>query len=313
MGVMLIGILVSAALWGIICAQVYHYYTHYNDTRPLRIIVLVSFLLDTAHQILISHGLYTYLITWYNDPLNLLRIVWSLKVQVLVTAFNVIVVEGFFIWRVWLLGHQSVLRVLPLVLLSLASFSTEILYYSKIKDHALITYVHEIINYAYILGAVGVAAIVAITIPTIQLLHSSKSTFTATNNVIHRLVVFMVATGVGTSVCAILSLVTVITSPNVLVFAVFYILLSRLATSSLLNTLNMRDGIRAALPNTVLSGSLHFASAIGEQVTNSRLTAIRNSASVAPGVSVPCDTTDQYTTMSTESPSLGATEKGSMV
>ncbi|EMD39685.1 hypothetical protein CERSUDRAFT_121902 [Gelatoporia subvermispora B] len=71
---------------------------------------------------LISHAVYTYLITWYNDPLNLLRIVWSvlaLKSKLLYQynltgssirsnkAVNALIVQGFFTWRVWHCGADS--------------------------------------------------------------------------------------------------------------------------------------------------------------------------------------------------------------
>ncbi|EMD32290.1 hypothetical protein CERSUDRAFT_68859 [Gelatoporia subvermispora B] len=239
MGALLIG----ALLWGITCSQAYHYYTHYSDVVLLQLVVSrFTSLLDTVHQILISHIVYTYLITWYSDPLNLLRYVW------------------FLIWRVWLFGRQSILQVSPLIALSLTSFTIEILYYCKMWD-----------DYSYASGAINMAAIGAITVQSVFLLRSSKSGLASTNHVIQRLIVFLVGTGLAISFCAMLSLITVIAMPTTLIFSIFYFLISRLATNSLLLTLNMREGMRAALPNTVVLGSLRFAATTTE-VTGSRMT-----------------------------------------
>ncbi|EMD32691.1 hypothetical protein CERSUDRAFT_99067 [Gelatoporia subvermispora B] len=217
-GVVLISALVTAVLWGITCAQAYHYYTHYSDTVYLRILVFTCFylpgcairrtprihisrlsrLLDTTHQVLLSHTIYTYLITWFNDPLNLLRVVWSVEVLIPVTAANVLLVEGFFLWKIWILGGQSMFRVSPLVVLCLAFFLAEILFYSEVRAHGTLLHNDNLVHYCYIMGATGMASNVATTTALILLLFTSRDCLPTTNHMIQRVIIFNVTTGIPT-------------------------------------------------------------------------------------------------------------------
>ena len=70
------------SLWGVGCVQLYWYYNTYNkDDWMLKSLVLTVWSLDTVHQGMITHTLYTYLITEYANPVMLGVIVPSLIVS----------------------------------------------------------------------------------------------------------------------------------------------------------------------------------------------------------------------------------------
>ncbi|OCH84100.1 hypothetical protein OBBRIDRAFT_891978 [Obba rivulosa] len=202
MGAILIGVFIAAALWGVSCAQVYFYYISYRDPKRLQIIVLGSFLLDTLHQALVSHMIYTYLVTWYRDPTKLEVQIWSLIAQVLVSASNAIVVQGFFIWRVWILGGKRIVYVLPLALCAISEFGLSIAYFVKATSLHFLTETIDLQTLSLSVNAMALATDIPIAFALIMLLYKSKSGLQKTDNVIQRLIIFAMTTGMVTSLNA---------------------------------------------------------------------------------------------------------------
>ncbi|KAF7289480.1 hypothetical protein HMN09_01342000 [Mycena chlorophos] len=93
LGAAFIGVVVAAGLHGVSCVQAWWYYIHQNDRWPLKLLVAIVMISDTAHQALISHTgtssvlffaaldqyalpVYTYLVTNFDNPIQLGLIVW---------------------------------------------------------------------------------------------------------------------------------------------------------------------------------------------------------------------------------------------
>ncbi|EMD32695.1 hypothetical protein CERSUDRAFT_77086 [Gelatoporia subvermispora B] len=263
MGAMLVGVL----LWGITCAQAYHYYTasavclrplrqlsdaivqHYDDRGILRMIVLTTFLLDTSHQALVCHTIYTYLITWYNNPLNLLRVVWSLEAQIPVTVFHM---------------ESLALNTYGMCLIFFQSLTYGIQYFTQSpstrKRYDSFLDIGRDISYAYTLGAVGVAANVAISASLILLLFTSRACLPTTNHIIQRLIIFNITTGLPASGHEF-------TLDDVWLFCV----------------LNIRQRLRDALPCTVALENVQFATVTNEANT-SRVLMTHNNMGMATEV-----------------------------
>jgi len=97
------------------------------------------------------------------------------------------------------------------------------------------------------INAVSTAADVFIAATLVSLLQRSRTGFRRSDTMITRLIIFVVNTGVLTSICAIGSLVSLIVSPKTLIYAAFYYCLGRLYTNSLIATLNARKGVIQAI------------------------------------------------------------------
>ncbi|EEB87234.1 hypothetical protein MPER_15502, partial [Moniliophthora perniciosa FA553] len=67
-------------LWGITSMQTYNYFLQYwRVDRPiLNITVGVVYILDTVHQLMLSHMLYIYLVSNWGNPVILATLVWSI-------------------------------------------------------------------------------------------------------------------------------------------------------------------------------------------------------------------------------------------
>lgn len=258
MGALLIGVLISGALWGISCAQTYAYFSTYKDRRFLRVTVLLSFFINTAHEILISHAIYTYLVTWYRDFLLLNDIVWSLALQELISTFNIMLVQCFLIWRVWILAGQQILYVIPLILLALLQFASSIAYYAKTQRLSYLTQSSTLNATAFIDAGAGGACNAAIAVALIMLLHRSKSSFSRSNHVLQHLIILFITSGLVISLFHLLVLTVTAALPNTLVFTTFYFPVSKLYTNSLLMTLNVRDKLQNSLSDPVAMDAFPF-------------------------------------------------------
>ncbi|PCH45000.1 hypothetical protein WOLCODRAFT_77734 [Wolfiporia cocos MD-104 SS10] len=80
-GAVLVGVFVSAVLYGVTNVQVYVFFREYpRDVIWNKFAVLWLWFLDTVHLGLCFHMVYWYLITNYANPTQLLIVVWSFQV-----------------------------------------------------------------------------------------------------------------------------------------------------------------------------------------------------------------------------------------
>lgn len=78
MGAAFIGIICAAMLYGVSCVQTLYYATRYpKDVWYIKGLVALVWIFDTIHQCLICHTVYYYVITNFNNPITLTRMVWS--------------------------------------------------------------------------------------------------------------------------------------------------------------------------------------------------------------------------------------------
>ncbi|KDQ58604.1 hypothetical protein JAAARDRAFT_673647 [Jaapia argillacea MUCL 33604] len=244
LGAMFIGVVVAAALWGVSCVQAWYYYNHYRvDLWHIRLLVTAAFITDTIHQMLITHTLYVYLVTNFGNPLILDSLVWSLLVEVLFNGLTALMVQLFFTIRIWKLSERSIAVTLCVLLLVLAEFGTVFAYTVKALHFSTFTQLAELKALSMTVNALAAAGDVVIAAVLCTVLHRARTGFQHSNNVINRLMIFCVNTGLLTSICAVLSLITISALPNTFIYIAFYFASGRLYLNSLLATLNARRSI----------------------------------------------------------------------
>ncbi|EJC99017.1 uncharacterized protein FOMMEDRAFT_23365 [Fomitiporia mediterranea MF3/22] len=244
MGVLLIGTMVAMGLCGANCVQVYNYYNVFTkDPIWLKLLVFFVWALDTTHQGLITHSIYTYLITEYGNPLFLGTIVDTLLIEVLINACVVFLVQAFFTFRVWKLSQRNVVLVVILLLLVLSSFILSIVYVVKALRLKVFVRLVEIYALNRSINVISAVSDVAITASLVWFLQSSRTGFRRSDNIINRLILFSLNTGLLTGLDAIAALIANTASPDTLIYVLFYVLTSRLYSNSLMATLNCRKGL----------------------------------------------------------------------
>ncbi|KAL7282081.1 hypothetical protein ACG7TL_003550 [Trametes sanguinea] len=275
MGPLLIGVILAAVMYGVSCSQMYYYYTRYQrDPWHIKLLVTAVWTTDSIHQALISHSVYWYLITEYGNPVALTLLSKTIiievffnvrvyrpvraKVSVFATpdadsadadARNLLPPISFFAARVYKLSGKKVYLVIPVALLIAGEFavamaySIKALYFKTFVDLVQIKGLSISINAFAAAGDVCIAAILC------TILHNSRTGFNKSNTLINKLMVFAVNTGLLTSVCACLSLITILALPNTFVYICFFFLVGRLYSNSLMATLNARKSLRDASTN----------------------------------------------------------------
>ncbi|KAF9647046.1 hypothetical protein BDM02DRAFT_2821025 [Thelephora ganbajun] len=246
LGAALIGVIVSAALYGVSCAQVFYYFQHYSkkDGRGTKAVVVAALISDTIHQALISHTIYTYLVTNYYKPQKLNDLVWSLVVEVLFNGITALLVQSFYAVRVWKFSQRNLLITVILAVFIVAEFVSVVVYVAKGIHFRTFTELHTLKPLSMTVNVLAVVGDVLITVVFCILLSRARSSVQRSNTMITLLIAFSVQTGMLTSLCAVASLVTIIASPNTFIYICFYFLLGRLYCNSLLATLNVRKAIR---------------------------------------------------------------------
>ncbi|PFH45817.1 hypothetical protein AMATHDRAFT_71062 [Amanita thiersii Skay4041] len=245
-GAAYIGVVIAASLHGVSCVQAWYYFTHQNDTWPIKSLVSAVMVFDTIHQALITHTLYAYLITNFGNPTALNTLVWSILVEVLFNGFTALLVQGFLTMRVWRLSnrnHWLTALVLLLVIGEFAcvvSFTSMSLHFHTFTELARLKYLSILVNALAAAGDVLIAATLCV------LLHRSRTGFHRSDTMINKLILFAVNTGCFTSLCAVASLISIVVAGNTFYYIGFFFCIGRLYSNSLLATLNARKMIRGA-------------------------------------------------------------------
>ncbi|PAV17529.1 hypothetical protein PNOK_0759400 [Pyrrhoderma noxium] len=248
MGVLFVGVLLGMALWGAGCVQVYYYYNRYpKDELWIKCLVFVVWALDTTHQGMITHTAYTYLVTEYGNLNFLGIIVPTLLYEVIISAIICLFVQSFFVLRIWKLSHKNIYITVVLLALVLAEFLSCAIYTEKALKLKTYQNLAKIVNLSRTINVLSAASDVAIAMALIWLLQQSRTGFRRSDNMINRLILFSLNTGLLTSLDAIMSLVTITVFPTTFIYIMFFVTISRLYTNSLMATLNSRKSLSGGL------------------------------------------------------------------
>ncbi|KAK0445008.1 uncharacterized protein EV420DRAFT_1751657 [Desarmillaria tabescens] len=283
MGSMLIGVVVSAILFGISVVQTLYYYSQYpKDVWYLKSLVAATIIFDLIHMLFITHTIYYYLITGYYDQTVLTRIVWSVIVEAIPTGVTGSLVQCFYTVRVWRLSRKSVLLTGTILFLIIAdSICGTVWVVLALLRH---TYTDLLHISPLTISINGISAAADVLISGKSLYNSPKdqrrdfereyfnqlgasSLFrgysSRSDTMITKLTFFFVNTGLLTSLCAVGALLSLAISSHTLIYASWYFCIGRLYANSLLASLNGRNTIRGqtedidhmllSIPNVVFS------------------------------------------------------------
>ncbi|KAI0037972.1 hypothetical protein FA95DRAFT_1613732 [Auriscalpium vulgare] len=250
--------------------QTWHYYLNYpQDPWHLKAIVAVVFVCDTLQQIFVAHTGYWYLITHYFEPQFLGHMVWSFLVCSPLTSVVSLIVQCFYIRRIWKLSMKNLIVVGILSALAFTQLLGTTAYFSRAcklatqSDWLAFTYIElkKIEGLSIATNAITAVADTAMALVLCYYLRRSRTGFKRSDTVITKLTIFAVNTGLITSINAVCSVVTVRGSylrpdspeasfhkvaalPKKLIYMAIWISQSRLYSNSLMASLNVRKYLR---------------------------------------------------------------------
>ncbi|KAL1743913.1 hypothetical protein HDZ31DRAFT_83085 [Schizophyllum fasciatum] len=232
---------VGASLVGALfsCVQTWWYFTRYGaDVWYIKALVLLVFVFDTVHQMLISHTVYYYVVSNYNNPGILNNMTWCL--EVLFNGMIGLLVQGFLTMRVWKLSNKCRWLTALIAGLVVSEFTCSVVFTARSLQLSTWSELGALKPLSMTVNVLGAVADVIIAAGLFFFLHRSRTGFKKSDTMISKLIMFAVSTGMLTSVCAIGSLVSISVWGDTLIYVAFYFRYS----NSLLATLNARKDIR---------------------------------------------------------------------
>ncbi|PBK81098.1 hypothetical protein ARMGADRAFT_1020526 [Armillaria gallica] len=246
-GALFVGATIAAILFGIMNLQVLIYFKKYpNDWSLYRHSVALFWVLDTVHVALGTHALYHYLIDMSGNLLGSLEvnIIWSMRVQLVVKVWTIVLVQGVYAIRLWKLGIHFHKIVPWFVFLAVAaSLGAGIFLSSDIYVTPSLASVSIINRSIYTFYSMIITADLIIALMMCYYLRKSRSALfnsTSTADLLLGLMRLVLVSGIATSACSLFSLFTYIKWPKTLIFVAIDFILPRLYINSLLAMFNYR-------------------------------------------------------------------------
>ncbi|PCH34603.1 hypothetical protein WOLCODRAFT_139462 [Wolfiporia cocos MD-104 SS10] len=249
LGAAFLGQFATAILYGITSLQTFIYYKqHYKDPLILRFLVGVLWILDGIHVAFITHAMYMYMIVNFANPLNVDKPIWSVWAMIIVSNISNIIVRAIFSRTLWKLSGKAL--IFPLVIGLLSIYVAADAFYFAIRGFRIDSYldIHHFSWSLYNGFAFEVLVDGMITVSQCLLLRRFRTGIKSTDSIITILMVYSINTGLLTSICAILCLVTFTVLPDMFVYFAFYFVLSKLYVNSVLANLNARSTILENMP-----------------------------------------------------------------
>ncbi|RDX50276.1 hypothetical protein OH76DRAFT_1402729 [Lentinus brumalis] len=259
-GAALVGLIVSACLYGITLLQTFTYFRKYsNDKTIIKSLVVILTVLDTLHLALCTRSVYWYLVTNFGDASNLDVTTWSMALQVDCNGLIGVMVEVFFARRVWMMSRNwlitGIIVVLAFMHFSLGVvFTVESFVLGRFSKFASLTW-------ETCLGLGSAAACdVIIAASMCYYLYTMRTGIKRTDSVVALLMVYSVNSGLTTGIIGTICVVTFAAMPTSLIWLSFFWIMGKCYVNSFLGLLNSRERLRdkvAAAVQLNHSGATH--------------------------------------------------------
>ncbi|KAJ7672222.1 hypothetical protein DFH06DRAFT_1293079 [Mycena polygramma] len=242
LGAWLIGLILSAALFGVTCLQVYLYFTKHCARDPAFVKVFVALLLsmDILHLALTSHVVYSVTVTNFGDYVRLSEPIWSLSIQSAIGFLLSALVQLFYAFRVYMISNKNPAMPMLIAITAFVEFGLGIAF---TRNTLFQTRGFSEVTYPAAALSLGVACDVLVAIAMVYYLLKNKTEFQKTNKAINLLVSYCVSSGGLTMVFAICSLVSLVSSTTML-YTLFFFVTVRLYGLSFMTVLNSREHVR---------------------------------------------------------------------
>ncbi|KII83895.1 hypothetical protein PLICRDRAFT_179929 [Plicaturopsis crispa FD-325 SS-3] len=253
-GPFLIGTLFNVLLYGVMIAQTFLYFTTFKKDRIwLKLFVALLFCADTINVGFDAVYIYNSLVIHFDDIPFLAKADWVFGTDPAMTGIIGTLVQLFFAWRVKVLNRRSIYAVIAIVLLAICSCLCSIGTSIAISMVPNFTEFQRFKIVVIVWLVCSALCDVIITFALVWHLRRHKTGFSATDDIVNRIIRATVQTGLLTAIWASVDLVVFLVNPTGL-HLVFNVPLSKLYTNSLLSSMNARGGWQASSSNRTPSG-----------------------------------------------------------
>ncbi|KAK7693075.1 hypothetical protein QCA50_002640 [Cerrena zonata] len=249
LGGMLVAVSFAFMLYGVTSAQAYIFFMNsYGDPQWMKALVGAVWFLETAHSAFVIRQLYYMVIISFGDFDSIGKIDWSLACMTLMEIFIILLVEGYYIWRIWILSNRS--RILNVVLVD--GYIHNVGFTACTGVYTLLAGTWENFqgsfgpNFSVIMTnsfSAVIDSLIAITM--IILLRRGQKGFNYNmDSVLRWIMTYTVNTGAISMVISVIIAITYSTLRENLIFAGLVVLTGKLYANALLGMLNARNLMR---------------------------------------------------------------------
>ncbi|KIL59068.1 hypothetical protein M378DRAFT_15096 [Amanita muscaria Koide BX008] len=266
-GPLLLGGLFASILTGVTTIQTVIYYRLYpQDKKSLKGLVFTVWVLDSIHTSFTWRGMWYYLIENFGDETKMKLIHMSIPATGLLTAIITIIVQGFYVDRIFRLSKHNYWISGPIFILSIARLVAAIAIVTEMflvktfpafeKFNWLLTFALSLSSGVDILITVAMCYLLresrthALTFVSLDNLSKSIitiSSFPRIHNAIDQIVLYTLEVGTLTSLGAILAMICWTAIPNKLIFLGSLYPVGKLYANSVLAIMNARYQFRQPL------------------------------------------------------------------
>ncbi|KAJ6498103.1 hypothetical protein C8R47DRAFT_1112826 [Mycena vitilis] len=237
--------IVGSVLWGITCMQTFLYIIHHQEKDPLWIKFMVAWLwlMDTAHTVIVARGFWV-LVYKVHDPFILSQ---EYLYAGVFTALVALPTQLFFTYRVWKISNKWTPLAVVFVIAAVYQLGASIAFTTICLQHGpTAEIIFQIEKLPMSLWGVGAAQDILISAVLLWMLWTSRGGpyFHSTDQMLARLSVLVVNTGVWTALVALFIIITMVAWPTVQIYVSLYFILCPLYCNTLLANLNARQFIR---------------------------------------------------------------------
>jgi len=239
-GAMHIGFALSTLLFGMTTVQLNFYLRHFpDDSKPLKALTCIVWLAELGHQFCLWHIIHWFLVTNFatgralegSQPI-------SIPSSVFFMSFIGLTVQGFFASRLWRVTKRTEVFCV-LIGLIVTRFSLGLAIVVKVRSLTLINLM-KIKPLLTSVWATSAATDLLVTILLSYDLHTRRSGVLRTSQLIDRLIIKIVATGMLTSLCTISMTICFLAMNGNFIWIAIFMINPRLFSNAMLASLNSR-------------------------------------------------------------------------
>ncbi|KAH9933574.1 uncharacterized protein BXZ73DRAFT_100959 [Epithele typhae] len=240
-GAVLLGTFIGLTLFGLNVHQAYRYFRLHPKDKALFLCVVIAVLtLEVFHSILNIHICYYYLVDNYFNPNALLTGVWSIKLLPMCMGCIMFVTQSFFAGRVYLIGsvYRWLAGVAGVLLLGQFGFAAATTVEAFLRP--TFTDFQKVIWVVIVAYALAIATNVILAGSLLKIVRESRKHASLKEPPIDVAVVYLLNTGLLTSILSVVALACVVRFSHTLIYLGFNTVANRLYANSLLSVLNSR-------------------------------------------------------------------------
>ncbi|KAF8496106.1 hypothetical protein JB92DRAFT_2991562 [Gautieria morchelliformis] len=259
-GSLFLGVVTSVGLMGITTLQAWLYWNAYGSKDSLRTKLMVAtvWTLEFLRVCFAVHAVYHYLVLEWGNPKALASSIWSVDINLIITAFIQLIVHCYFAYRVKVLSGGNWYMVSLIGFFAFGNWAMTIATYGATIAADTFSKIQAADNlpgnFATAALSCAIAADVSITVFLLYCLNRYREAHSPSLSLINRLMVYSVNVGILTSLSDIAVLV-LSDGPlhGGLQYYAMYEVVGNFYANSLLGTLNARESVRKIRPDVAMS------------------------------------------------------------